>query len=535
MKQIDIDILVIGSGIAGLSYALKAAAHGRVLVVTKKERAASSTNWAQGGIASVVGDDDCPELHVRDTVVAGAGLCHGAAVRSLVEEGPARVRELIDWGVRFTHVDGRPSLGREGGHSRRRILHAADLTGREIERALLEAVAMHPAIEVLENHVAVDLLVAERDGAGRRCVGARVLDGRSGEPACCHAAVTLLATGGLGRAYRHTTNPEIATGDGVAMAYRAGATVANLEFVQFHPTALYPPGDRTILISEAVRGEGAILRTRDGEPLLDGVHPLGSLATRDVVARAIDLELKRTGEPHVWLDLSAIPPSTLERRFPFIYSACAERGIDIRSEPIPVVPAAHYACGGVLTDRDARTTLPGLYAAGEVACTGVHGANRLASNSLLEAVVYSHRAAARVPEELGRRGAGGCAEPGPAGRVPAGPADRDRWRGMVDRVRTLMWEDAGIVRSDAGLERAESALREMKIESDRDFARLRLEEKLLELRNLVDTALLVVRSARRRRESRGLHHNVDHPYRDNEHFLRDTILSAEARQEAQGR
>ncbi len=530
MNQSESDVLVIGSGIAGLSFALKAAAHGHVLVVTKKERAASSTNWAQGGIAAVVGEDDRPELHVRDTIVAGAGLCHGAAVRSLVEDGPSRIRELIDWGVRFTRVEGRLSLGREGGHSRRRIVHAADRTGWEIERALLDAVAEHPRIRVLEDHSAVDLLTTgEAGGAGRRCAGALVLDRRTGEPMACRAAMTLLATGGFGRAYRHTTNPDIATGDGVAMAYRAGAAVANLEFVQFHPTALYPAEERAVLVSEAVRGEGAILRKRSGEPLLEGVHPQGSLATRDVVARAIDLELKRSGEPHVWLDLSPIPPHTLEHRFPFIFSECATRGIDIRRQPIPVVPAAHYACGGVWTDRDARTSLPGLYAAGEVACTGVHGANRLASNSLLEAVVYSHRAAERVPTEVAHRRDAAAPCPTLHGGGPVDPRERERWRNREEQVRTLMWEDAGIVRSDARLRRAGGALRELKTELDHDVARLRLDETLLELRNLIDTALLVVRSARGRRESRGLHYNVDHPYRDNEHLLRDTTLIAEAR------
>lgn len=529
MKRIESDVLVVGSGIAGLSFALKAAAHGRVLLVTKKERAASSTNWAQGGIAAVMGEDDRPELHVRDTVVAGAGLCRSEAVRSLVEEGPDRVRELVAWGVRFTAEAGRFSLGREGGHSRRRIVHAADLTGREIERALLAAAAERPEIRVLEDHSAAELLVAEDGAGGRRCVGALVLDRRTGAPVECRAAMTLLATGGLGRAYRHTTNPDVATGDGVAMAYRAGAAVANLEFVQFHPTALYPVEDRAVLISEAVRGEGAILRKPGGEPLLEGVHPLGSLAPRDIVARAIDLELKRSGAPHVWLDLSPIPPETLERRFPFIFSECAARGIDIRREPIPVVPAAHYACGGVRTDRDGRTALPGLYAAGEVACTGVHGANRLASNSLLEAVVYSHRAAVRVPIEIeiGR----GAAEPRPVrhGTEPARPGDRERWRSTIESVRSLMWEDAGIVRSDARLRRAEATLRELKDRTEQDVARLRLDDALLELRNLIESALLVVRCARERRESRGLHYNVDHPYRDNERFLRDTVLVAEAR------
>ncbi len=531
MNQIETDVLVIGSGIAGLSFALKAAAHGRVVLVTKKDRAASSTHWAQGGIAAVVDEDDRPDLHVRDTLVAGAGLCHGDAVRSLIADGPARVQELIDWGVRFSMVDGRFDLGREGGHSRRRIVHAADLTGREVERALLEAVAEKSAIQVLEDHAAIDLLIAEGGPAQpRRCVGALVLDRRTREPVRIEAArMTMLATGGLGRAYRYTTNPDVATGDGVAMAFRAGAAVANLEFIQFHPTALYPPEDRATLISEAVRGEGAILRRSNGEPLLEGTHPQGSLATRDVVARAIHFELERTGDAHVWLDLSAIPEHHLERRFPYILAECSSRGIDIRREPVPVVPAAHYSCGGVLTDQDGRTTLPGLYAAGEVACTGVHGANRLASNSLLEAIVYSHRAAARVPYEpvCGRSQAIDCVMH--AGTEVVTSADVERWGRLQSAVRALMWEDAGIVRSDARLSRAEATLREYGTEVAENFARLQLDERLSELRNLIETALLVVRSARGRLESRGLHYNVDHPYRNNERYLRDTLLVAEVR------
>ncbi|MBW3554642.1 MAG: L-aspartate oxidase, partial [Gemmatimonadetes bacterium] len=373
------DILVIGSGIAGLTFALKAAAHARVTLVTKKRRADSSTNYAQGGIAAVMDPADSFELHVQDTLKAGAGLCDEAAVRRLVREGPERVRELMAWGARFTTEQGRLSLGREGGHSRRRIIHAQDLTGREIERALLQAVAAHSRIDVREDHIVLDLLVSRRDGR-RACSGALVFDEREGRLLALRAPRTLLATGGLGRVYRHTTNPEIATGDGVAMAYRAGAPVANLEFVQFHPTALYPAEGQAVLISEAVRGEGGILRTRAGEPVMAG-HAEGSLSTRDIVARAIDRVLKERGDPFVLLDLAPIGPDVVARRFPYIVAACAERGVDALREPIPVVPAAHYACGGVLTDEDGRTGLPGLYAAGEVACTGVHGANRLASNS----------------------------------------------------------------------------------------------------------------------------------------------------------
>jgi L-aspartate oxidase len=521
----ETDVLVIGSGIAGLSFALKVAGPARVVVVTKKQRADSSTNWAQGGIAAVIGDDDRPELHVRDTLAAGAGLCHADVVAGLVRDGPARIRELIDWGVRFSEeAGGRLSLGREGGHSRRRIVHAADRTGREIERALLAAVEADPAIEVFEDHIAVDLLVGEDPSTGeRRCAGALVLDRRTGELVRFHAGWTMLATGGFGRAYRHTTNPDIAVGDGVAMAYRAGAAVMNLEFVQFHPTALYPAEGRAVLISEAVRGEGAVLRRIDGKPLMEGVHPLGSLATRDVVARTIAMTLRERGDPYVHLDLSPIPAETVERRFPYIFAECLERGIDIRREPIPVVPAAHYACGGVRTDEFGRTTIAGLLAAGEVACTGVHGANRLASNSLLEAVVFSHRAAERVREEV--RATPCPAEPPcPTGRQGPDPEAGTRWEARGAALRDLMWECAGIVRSDELLARAEHRLRAMKRETELEFAAMLPDARLVELRNLIETSLLVVRSARWRRESRGLHYTIDHPYRDNERYLRDTVI-----------
>lgn len=523
MRTISADVLVIGSGIAGLTFALKAARQHDVALITKKERVESSTNYAQGGIASVMAPDDSLELHVRDTLLAGAGLCHPSAVAALVREGPARVRELMEWGVRFTQNEQGLSLGREGGHSRRRVVHAADLTGREIERALLQALEEHQRVQLFEDYVAVDLLVgSDARSAEQRCTGALALAHRTNELVEFRATVTLLATGGFGQAFRHTTNPEIATGDGVAMAYRIGAAIANLEFVQFHPTALYPAHGHAFLISEAVRGEGAVLRKLDGSVLETG-HALGSLAPRDIVARAIDLTLKETGDAHVWLDLSPVAPDDLRTRFPNIVAHCQAQGIDVAREPLPVVPAAHYACGGVLTNAHGQTSVAGLFAAGEVSCTGVHGANRLASNSLLEAVVYSHRAAAQVAAEV--------ALAQPLHQSMAAPlvsdSGRDDWNDVRHELRDLMWEKAGIVRNDARLAEAADEIRELQTEVARRFGELGASLPAIEARNLVDTAALVVRSALLRKESRGLHYNMDYPFRDNELFLRDTVVTRE--------
>jgi len=523
----DTDVLVIGSGIGGLSCALKLAPHARVLVATKKERADSSTNYARGGIASVFGEDDSYGLHVADTFVAGAGLCHPEAVRALVQEGPERVGELMEWGARFDRGPGnRLSLGREGGHSRRRIAHAGDHTGREIESALLAAVERERSIDILEDHVVVDLLVREDATGRRRCAGARILDDRTGTWLTLEARYTVLASGGCGQVYRHTTNPGIATGDGIAMAFRAGALVANMEFIQFHPPALYPTEDPAFLISEALRGEGAVLRTLDGASFMERYHPLASLAPRDVVARAVDRELKTRGDTHVILDVSAMSSERLAERFPAAVEGCRARGVD-PAQGIPVVPAAHYVCGGVLTDARGRSSLPGLFAAGEVACSGVHGANRLASNSLLEAVVFSDRAAREIVSGLGTPGAAGDAQ------ADAFPPDPERGVREPDlewahdarvRLRSLMWDLVGIVRSDARLEEAASAVAELKGAAEARWRRERWTATGAELRNLLEVGELIVRSARARRESRGLHFTLDHPFRDNERFLRDTVL-----------
>ncbi len=519
----EVDVLVLGSGIAGLFFALKVAPFGRVGVVTKKDRPESNTNYAQGGIAAALAPDDTPELHARDTYNAGAGLCHGDAVRALVREGPARVRELIELGARFTSRDDELSLGREGGHSRRRIVRAADLTGREVERALLTAIAEAGDVEIYENHMAVDLVV-EHDGRGASvCGGALVLPPGEHTPRRISARVVMVATGGCGQVYAHTTNPGIATGDGVAMAYRVGARIANMEFVQFHPTALYPAGDRAFLISEAVRGEGAILRRRDGTAFMDRYHPQGSLAPRDVVALAIDRELKETGDPFVHLDCSPISEEVIRDHFPNILAETAARGIDMLGKPIPVVPAAHYECGGILTNTFGGTSIPRLYAVGEAACTGVHGANRLASNSLLEALVFAGRAAEQIaPRLAGWRIPAPTADTIESIRNPDGASydpEPDR-----NRLRALMWDLVGIVRTDERLAEASDLLAELNTRVTAAIDESPLTPELLELRNLVQCGSLIVASAELRGESRGLNFNLDHPYRDNESFLRDTVI-----------
>lgn len=522
MGAIDADVVVVGSGMAGLTLALELAQGASVLLLTKKARAESNTNWARGGIAAVVGTDDEVRLHVEDTLVAGAGLCHPAVVRAVVADGPARIADLEAWGAGFHREGGHLSLGREGGHSRRRIVHAGDRTGRAIESALLGR-ASSEGLVILEDHRVEDLVVAEVEGA-RAVRGVIVVDDVSGERRTVRARAVFLATGGCGHVYRHTTNPSIATGDGVAMAYRAGARIANMEFVQFHPTALHPTGDPAVLISEALRGEGAVLERLDGRRFMDGHHPLGSLAPRDIVARAIARELRDTADEHVRLDVSGIDPALMATRFAGTVEDCQARGVDPTQGGIPVVPAAHYACGGVWTDLQGRTTLDGLFASGEVACTGLHGANRLASNSLLEAVVMAERAALTLRQMLIDEGRWTDRPQPPT--VPTGPdapfgsaavaaIEPEPDHAEIEGVRDLMWEKAGIVRTVAGLQEARDAL--LPLQSGGATASTRLS-------NLATTALLIVSCALSRRESRGLHWLEDHPWRDNERGLTDTIL-----------
>jgi L-aspartate oxidase len=512
--------------VAGLSLALNLAGEGRVALVTKKELTDSNTNYAQGGVAAVMGSDDEPALHVADTLAAGAGLCRPDVVEMVVREGPDRIRDLMELGVAFTTERGQLALGLEGGHSRKRIVHARDHTGREIETRLLDAVLDHPNIEVHPYHTAVDLIVSRHltRPTGERAVwGAYVLDVNAGRVRAFVARRTILATGGAGKVYLYTTNPDIATGDGIAVAYRAGARIANLEFVQFHPTCLFHARAKSFLLSEALRGEGGRLVHADGTRFMERYDSRGELAPRDIVARAIDSELKRTGAACVYLDVTHLPAEFIERRFPSILERCLEFNIDPRSEPIPVVPATHYFCGGIDVDASGRASLPNLFAIGEVSHTGLHGANRLASNSLLEALVFAQRAydgaregfdASRALPEVRA-----WEEPGGSGAPDPVVIEHD-W----DQARRVMWDYVGIVRSDARLEIAARRMGVLAETVDAVYRRSRVTQDLLELRNIIGVGRLVIESARARRESRGLHFTESHPLRDDARFGRDTVL-----------
>jgi len=519
--QHEYDVIVVGSGIAGLSFALKAAAGGhRVGIFTKKDRAESNTNYAQGGISVVTSESDDFELHVQDTISAGDGLCDEEVVRMIVSEGPSRIRELIEMGVAFSQLDdGRVSLHREGGHSKRRILHVKDTTGRAIEQALLQAIEDHPSIDLKEHYHAIDLITNRKlalsgypvDARNLRVMGLYVFNVTEGRVETCSASAVMLCTGGVGQVYLYSTNPPIATGDGIAMAYRAGAEIRNMECIQFHPTALYTTNDERFLISEAVRGEGAILRNLSGTAFMKKYDKRCELAPRDIVARAIDSEMKRSGARHVWLDITHHDREHLQQRFPNILETCQRHGIDISKDWIPVVPAMHYLCGGVNTNRDAETGIEGLYACGEVACTGLHGANRLASNSLLEAVVMAHRGAVALDKYLKK------VHPHPS-RLPdwtngdlQGSDERVVLIHNWDELKRTLWDYVGIVRSTKRLQRALTRVTNLRREIQDHYWNFKVDPTLLELRNLVEVAELIIHSALQRRESRGLHYNIDHP------------------------
>ena len=514
---VECDVLVIGSGIAGLVTALRCAPSARVIVLTKDRLPESSSRYAQGGIASVWGPDDSFEAHVEDTLLAGAGLCHRDAVEMVVREGPACVRELIERGVNFDlrgdPESGEYDLGQEGGHSHRRILHALDATGHEIIRALSEAVRADPRIEVRERALAVDLL-SERDRDPPVCWGAYVLDRDTREVHRYLARQTFLCTGGAGKVYLYTSNPDVATGDGVAIAYRAGAPVANMEFFQFHPTCLYHPAAKSFLLTEALRGEGAVLRRPDGSPFMKEHDPRAELAPRDIVARAIDAEMKVHGFDCVYLDISHRDPDWVRARFPTVYQRCLAFGFDLTKAPVPVVPAAHYSCGGVVADLDGRTALGRLYACGEVASTGLHGANRLASNSLLEALVFAHRASTQALASLARDPRRPPAmprwDPGSATDSDESVVVTQNW----DEIRRFLWNYVGIVRSDRRVARAQHRISLLQNEIREYYWDFLLTDDLAELRNIATVAELIIACAGARRESRGLHYTIDHPGTD---------------------
>ncbi|WP_461519319.1 L-aspartate oxidase [Porticoccus sp.] len=518
------DVLVIGSGAAGMTVALQLADQYQVALLSKSAIKSGSTWYAQGGIAAVFDSEDSTESHIQDTLIAGAGLCHDDAVRYTVENGPDAIRWLVEQGVKFTlnHDNDDYHLTREGGHSHRRILHTADATGREVSTSLAEQVLQHPAIDVYEDHVVVDLITqADHDSSRIRCTGAYVLDNQKDRVCAFQAKVVVLATGGASKAYLYTTNPDGASGDGIAVAWRRGCRVANMEFNQFHPTCLYHPNAKAFLVTEALRGEGAYLRLPSGERFMDKFHPKGELAPRDIVARAIDHEMKRLGSDCVFLDISHRSPEFLESHFPTVKAQCLAYGIDITREPIPVVPAAHYTCGGIVVNKKGQTDLWNLYAIGETAFTGLHGANRMASNSLVECVVYGQAAAKAIKESIDNIADPEAVRPWDETRVTHSDEDvviSHNW----DELRRFMWDYVGIVRTKKRLERAHHRVKLLKQEIQEYYSNYKITRDLLELRNLVLVAELIIRSAEQRKESRGLHYTLDYP--ETSPIAKDTIM-----------
>ncbi len=531
------DFLVIGTGIAGLSFAIRAAEYGNVNIITKKEDSETNTNYAQGGIAAVIKPTDKIESHIRDTATAGAHICKPDAIRLLAEKGSKQIKQLMQWGAEFTRDhSGELELGREGGHSEHRIVHTRDYTGKEVERALLAKIRSLENVHIFEDHYAVDIITQHqaelteelKDHYGNKIAafGAYVLDTTDKKVKRFKAKITMLSTGGAGRVYLHTTNPHIATGDGIGMAYRAGAQLGNMEFFQFHPTSLYHPKADSFLISEALRGHGAILKDKSGVSFMRSYHEMESLAPRDIVARAIDNEMKKSGEPNVYLDIMHADPEDTKEKFPLIYAKCLELGINLVQEPIPVVPAAHYMCGGVQVDLDSKTSIDHLYACGETSFTGVHGANRLASNSLLEAVVFSESAAISAGNELINMKKIGLPDP----EIPKWYSQRTidtEEEILVEHnrleMKTLMWNYVGIVRSNQRLKRAWARLQVLEDEIRDMYNKRTLYPRLLEMRNLIIVAKLTVEAALFRKESRGLHYNVDYP-NSNDQWKGSTII-----------
>ncbi len=533
------DFLVIGSGVAGLTFALKVAEYGDVALVTKRKIMNSNTALAQGGIASVFSELDSFDLHIKDTLSAGDGLCNKEVVEMVVKNGPDRILELMDMGVKFNlnEEDGSNNemldLGREGGHSQKRIVHAQDMTGKEIESVLVKSVKKNKRITIFENHMAIDLITYStrmKRGAVTTthedfCCGAYVLDIKKNRVISFSASITLLSSGGAGKVYLYTSNPDIATGDGIAMGYRAGATVANLEFVQFHPTCLYHHDAKNFLISEAVRGEGGTLTDSAGRPFMEKYDRQKDLACRDVVARAIDTELKKSGDDSVFLDISHKKSNFIKNRFPNLYEQCLYFGIDMTKEPIPVVPAAHYMCGGIATDIFGRTDIQRLYAIGEAACTGLHGANRLASNSLVEALVYAENASKQVIKDINNFNFSMTPETPVWDEV--GTTDSDELI-MVshnwDEIRRCMWNYVGIVRSNKRLARAQRRVENIQNEIREYYWNFKVSSDLIELRNIATVAGLIIKCALHRKESRGLHYNIEYPTKNDRRWQKDTVI-----------
>lgn len=523
------DVLIIGGGIAGLGLALRLADQYRVGIVSKGPLTESASLYAQGGIAAVLDEDDSIETHIQDTLNVGGKLCNEDIVRHVVGRGRDNIQWLIDQGVLFTRESGEDGFGgyhltREGGHSRRRVIHAADATGRVVETTLAEKVRQHKNISLYEQHIAVDLITSAKLGRpGNRCLGAYILDRETGHVLSFAARSVVMATGGANKVYLYTTNPDVSTGDGIAMAWRAGCRIANMEFIQFHPTCLYHPKAKTFLMTEAIRGEGGLLRLPDGSRFMDEFDPRGELAPRDIVARAIDHEMKCLGIDHVNLDMSHKDPDFTKRHFPNIYARCLEYGYDMTTEPVPVVPAAHYTCGGVITDINGQTDIDGLYAIGEVACTGLHGANRLASNSLLECLVFAESASQDISQSLAGRSLPKQIPQWDESRVTDSDEEvvvSHNW----DELRRFMWDYVGIVRTNKRLQRAKRRVDLLRGEIDDYYGNFRVTNDLLELRNLTLVADLIIRCAMARHESRGLHFTLDYPQTDISDQAEDTIL-----------